>query len=72
MMMYKSLVTSGQKALASGPLVDAIRRARCFGVCLAPLDIRQVGFNLFYTDQIDHSPDHADQIEHFFQIMQIM
>eukprot|EP00904_Undaria_pinnatifida_P002802 jgi/Undpi1/12522/HiC_scaffold_6.g02191.m1 len=41
MMMYKSLVTSGQKALASGPLVDAIRRARCFGVCLAPLDIRQ-------------------------------
>nr|UGS86301.1 phosphoenolpyruvate carboxylase [Saccharina japonica] len=41
MMMYKSLVTTGQKALATGPLVDAIRRARCFGVCLAPLNIRQ-------------------------------
>ena len=42
-MMYKSLVTTGQKALATGPLIDAIRRVRCFGVCLAPLDIRQVG-----------------------------
>lgn len=43
MMMYKSLVSTGQKALATGPLVDAIRRVGCFGVCLAPLDLRQVG-----------------------------
>lgn len=42
MMMYKSLVSTGQKALATGPLVDSIRRVRCFGVCLAPLDLRQV------------------------------
>lgn len=42
MMMYKSLVSTGQKALATGPLVDSIRRVGCFGVCLAPLDLRQV------------------------------
>lgn len=41
-MMYKSLVSTGQKALATGPLVDSIRRVGCFGVCLAPLDLRQV------------------------------
>eukprot|EP00903_Cladosiphon_okamuranus_P012924 g12067.t1 len=41
MMMYKSLVSTGQKALATGPLVDSIRRVGCFGVCLAPLDLRQ-------------------------------
>ncbi|CAM9448933.1 unnamed protein product [Pylaiella littoralis] len=40
-MMYKSLVSTGQKALATGPLVDSIRRVGCFGICLAPLDLRQ-------------------------------
>lgn len=43
MMMYKSLVSTGQKDLATGPLVDSIRRVGCFGICLAPLDLRQVG-----------------------------
>ncbi|CAM9480372.1 unnamed protein product, partial [Ectocarpus sp. 12 AP-2014] len=41
MMMYKSLVSTGQRALATGPLVDSIRRVGCFGICLAPLDLRQ-------------------------------
>ena len=43
MLMYKSLVSTGQRALATGPLVDSIRRVGCFGICLAPLDLRQVG-----------------------------
>lgn len=42
-LMHRSLVESGQKDLAGGPLVDLIRRVQCFGVCLAPLDLRQVG-----------------------------
>lgn len=42
MMMYKSLFSTGQKSLAAGPLVDSIRRVGCFGICLAPLDLRQV------------------------------
>nr|AIT70056.1 phosphoenolpyruvate carboxylase [Scytosiphon lomentaria] len=41
MMMYKSLISTGQKSLAAGPLVDSIRRVGCFGICLAPLDLRQ-------------------------------
>lgn len=42
MLMHRSLVETGQRALAGGPLVDVIRRVKCFGVCLAPLDCRQV------------------------------
>ncbi|CAM9649653.1 unnamed protein product, partial [Sphacelaria rigidula] len=41
MLMHRSLIASGQKSLANGSLVDMIRRVRCFGVCLAPLDVRQ-------------------------------
>nr|AIT70053.1 phosphoenolpyruvate carboxylase [Sargassum henslowianum]AIT70055.1 phosphoenolpyruvate carboxylase [Sargassum vachellianum] len=39
--MHESLLATGQEAQANGPIVDVIRRVRCFGVCLAPLDIRQ-------------------------------
>ena len=38
---YDSLVECGLAAIARGPLLDALRRARCFGVCLVRLDIRQ-------------------------------
>ncbi|CAN0359461.1 unnamed protein product [Ascophyllum nodosum] len=40
-LMYQSLISTGQEAQANGPILDIIRRVRCFGVCLAPLDLRQ-------------------------------
>ena len=38
---YDSLVDCGMATIANGPLLDTLRRARCFGVCLVRLDIRQ-------------------------------
>ena len=38
---YESLVACGMEQIANGPLLDTLRRARCFGVCLVRLDIRQ-------------------------------
>lgn len=38
---YDSLVACGMAAIAGGPLLDTLRRAHCFGVCLVRLDIRQ-------------------------------
>lgn len=42
LLMHRSLVESGQKDLATGSLLDLIRRVQCFGIALAPLDLRQV------------------------------
>ncbi|CAN0057928.1 unnamed protein product, partial [Discosporangium mesarthrocarpum] len=41
LLMHRSLVGTGQESLARGQLLDTIRRAACFGLCLAPLDLRQ-------------------------------
>lgn len=38
---YDSLMASGMAVVARGGLLDMIRRVRCFGVHLLPLDIRQ-------------------------------
>jgi phosphoenolpyruvate carboxylase len=38
---YDSLMASGMAVIARGGLLDMIRRVRCFGVHLLPLDIRQ-------------------------------
>lgn len=38
---YRSLVSIGAKVLAQGQLLDVIRRVKCFGLTLLPLDIRQ-------------------------------
>ena len=38
---YDALLTCGMDTIAHGPLLDALRRAVCFGVCLVRLDIRQ-------------------------------
>ena len=38
---YDSLIACGMRTIADGPLLDTLRRARCFGVCLVRLDIRQ-------------------------------
>lgn len=38
---YESLVACGMAQIANGPLLDTLRRVRCFGVCLVRLDIRQ-------------------------------
>ena len=38
---YDSLVASGMDRIANGPLLDTLRRAVCFGVHLAHIDIRQ-------------------------------
>jgi len=38
---YQSLCDVGLKSVASGPLKDLIRKVHCFGINLAPLDIRQ-------------------------------
>jgi len=40
-MMHKSLVATGHKEVADGPLVDTIRRLAAFGLSLMPLDLRQ-------------------------------
>ena len=40
-MCYDSLRACGMGAIAHGPLLDTLRRARCFGVCLVRMDIRQ-------------------------------
>lgn len=41
MMCYHSLVKSGMSRIANSHLLDTIRRARCFGIHLLRLDIRQ-------------------------------
>ena len=38
---YDSLLDGGLARIANGPLLDTLRRAHCFGVCLTRLDIRQ-------------------------------
>ena len=38
---YDALLTCGMDTIAHGPLLDALRRAVCFGVCLVRLDLRQ-------------------------------
>ena len=38
---YDSLLACGMETIAHGPLLDTLRRARCFGVCLVRMDIRQ-------------------------------
>jgi len=40
-LMYRSLVTVGDRVLANGTLLDLLRRVRTFGICLAKMDIRQ-------------------------------
>jgi phosphoenolpyruvate carboxylase len=40
-LLHDSLSGTGQDTLASGLLKDVIRRVSCFGMVLAPLDIRQ-------------------------------
>jgi phosphoenolpyruvate carboxylase len=41
LLCYASLVECGMQVVADGNLLDVIRRANCFGLCLLPLDIRQ-------------------------------
>ena len=41
MLCYDSLHACGMAQIAAGPLLDTLRRAHCFGLCLAKLDIRQ-------------------------------
>ena len=41
LLCHRSLVACGMERIAAGPLLDALRRVHCFGVCLAQLDIRQ-------------------------------
>ena len=41
MLCRDSLLASGMPQIADGPLLDTLRRARCFGVHLVRLDIRQ-------------------------------
>lgn len=67
MLMHRSLIASGQKALAGGPLVDTIRRIRCFGLCLAPLDLRQVGAFVVACDK--GRPRKATYVWHRISIM---
>ncbi len=38
---HRSLVECELDSIANGPLLDTIRRANCFGICLCSLDIRQ-------------------------------
>ena len=38
---YESLIASGMARIADGPLLDTLRRVRCFGVHLVNIDIRQ-------------------------------
>ena len=38
---YQSLYECGLEVVAQGPLLDMLRRARCFGIYLARMDIRQ-------------------------------
>ena len=38
---YESLNAKGMQSIACGPLLDTLRRARCFGIHLVRLDIRQ-------------------------------
>lgn len=41
MLCYRSLKEVGLDATANGPIIDTIRRVNCFGINLAPLDVRQ-------------------------------
>ena len=38
---FESLIATGMESIAHGPLLDTLRRARCFGVHLIHLDVRQ-------------------------------
>ena len=38
---HHSLLACGMDTIAHGPLLDTLRRASCFGVCLVRMDIRQ-------------------------------
>ncbi|THG78470.1 phosphoenolpyruvate carboxylase [Pseudomonas sp. A-1] len=41
LLCHDSLSACGMAAIADGPLLDSLRRAHCFGLCLVRLDIRQ-------------------------------
>ena len=41
MLCHRSLVSQGMERIASGHLIDTLRRVSCFGLNLMPLDIRQ-------------------------------
>ena len=38
---FHSLRANDMHAIANGPLLDSLRRAKCFGVCLVGMDVRQ-------------------------------
>lgn len=38
---YRSLCGAGMRTIANGALLDTLRRARCFGITLVDLDVRQ-------------------------------
>ena len=41
LLCHESLMASGMPQIANGPLLDTLRRARCFGVHLVGIDVRQ-------------------------------
>lgn len=51
LLVDRSLRACGMQALAEGQLQDTLWRARCFGLCLLPLDIRQEASR--HTDVLD-------------------
>lgn len=51
MLCYNSLLKLGADLIANGQLLDLIRRVRCFGLSLLPLDIRQDASK--HTDLMD-------------------
>ena len=57
MICYRSLLACELDAIANGPLLDTIRRAYCFGIGLASLDIRQ--------DATRHSEVFSELISYF-------
>ena len=60
---YDSLRACGMRTIADGPLLDTLRRARCFGVSLVRLDIRQhAGRHAQALDELTRHlwPEHGD------------
>jgi|EP00624_Nannochloropsis_granulata_P003040 phosphoenolpyruvate carboxylase len=51
LLLHRSLCETQQALLADGLLVDTIRRLKCFGVSLLPLDIRQE--STVHTETLD-------------------
>ncbi|QIQ20373.1 phosphoenolpyruvate carboxylase [Zophobihabitans entericus] len=48
---YQSLIDCGMSTIAHGPLLDTLRRIRCFGLQLLRLDVRQD--SSFHTEALD-------------------